>query len=105
MEETFRAGIGECDALCNFATMAMRAVGIPVVVQTTTWTKMDLAHSWCAVLQDGEFYDFSPAYAGPDEYRQKLMTVRYLKPAKSVPATCLMLISKNHGRTMVIPHT
>ena len=82
VEETFRAGIGECDALCNFATMAMRAVGIPVVVQTTTWTKMDLAHSWCAVLQDGEFYDFSPAYAGPDEYRQKLMTVRYLKPAK-----------------------
>ena len=82
IEETFRAGIGECDALCNFATMAMRAVGIPIVVQTTTWTKMDLAHSWCAVLQDGKFHDFSPAYVGPDEYRQKLMTVRYLKPAK-----------------------
>ena len=43
---------------------------------------MDLAHSWCAVLQDGKFHDFSPAYVGPDEYRQKLMTVRYLKPAK-----------------------
>ena len=84
--------------------MAMRAVGIPVVVQTTTWTKMDLAHSWCAVLQDGEFYDFSPAYAGPDEYRQKLMTVRYLKPAK-VYRNLFDADFKNHGRTMVIPHT
>lgn len=82
IEETFRAGIGECDALCNLSTIAMRAVGIPVVVQTTTWTKMDLAHSWCAVLHDGKFYDFSPAYIGPDEYRQKLATVYYLKPAK-----------------------
>ena len=82
VEETFQAGIGECDALCNLATIAMRAVGIPIVVQTTTWTKMDLAHSWCAVLQDGKFYDFSPAYVGPDEYRQKLATVYYLKPAK-----------------------
>ncbi len=82
IEETFQAGIGECDALCNLATMAMRAVGIPIVVQTTTWTKMDLGHSWCAVLQDDKFYDFSPAYVGPDEYRQKLATTYYLKPAK-----------------------
>lgn len=82
VEETFRGGIGECDALCNLATMAMRAVGIPIVVQTATWTKMDLAHSWCAVLYNGKFYDFSPAYVGPDEYRQTLATTYYLKPAK-----------------------
>ncbi|MFQ6927278.1 MAG: hypothetical protein ACLRS8_02755 [Parabacteroides merdae] len=65
---------------------------------------MDLAHSWCAVPQDGEFYDFSPAYAGPDEYRQKLMTVRYLETCK-VRRNLFDADFKNRGRTMVIPHT
>lgn len=82
IEETYYAKMGECDALCNFATYVMRAVGIPVVVQNTIWTNMDLGHSWNAVLQEGHFYDFSPAYVQPDIYKYKLATTSYLKPAK-----------------------
>ena len=82
IEETFYARIGECDALCNLATMIMRSVGIPVVVQTTTWTRMDFGHAWCTVLHNDKFYDFSPAYVQPDIYPHTLATTRYLKPAK-----------------------
>lgn len=82
IEETYHAKTGECEALCNLAIFVMRAAGIPVVVQNTTWTRMDLGHSWGAVWQDGKFYDFSPAFVQPDTYRKRLTTTRFLKPAK-----------------------
>lgn len=82
VDETYRSSTGECEGLCNLNIQVMRALGIPVVVQVTTWTKMDMAHNWCAVLYDGEFHDFSPAYDQPGSYINKLKTVRNLKPAK-----------------------
>lgn len=82
IEETYYAKTGECEALCNLATYIMRAAGIPIVIQNTIWTRMDMGHNWCAVLQDGKFYDFSPAYVQPDTYRNRLTTTNYLKPAK-----------------------
>lgn len=82
VESTYHSGRGSCEDLCNLATLLMRAVGIPVAVQLTTWTKMDLAHSWGVVLHDGKFYNFSPVYGQPDTYREKLETTGYLKPAK-----------------------
>lgn len=82
IEETYYSGIGTCEALCNYGTFAMRACGIPVAVQQTTWTKMDRDHAWCAVLYNGKFYDFGPGDDQPDIYRHKLATTRYLKPAK-----------------------
>lgn len=82
IDETLRSGIGQCEALCNLGTQVMRALGIPVAVQIATWTKLDLGHNWCAVLYDGEFYDFSPAYDQPDAYKQRLTTQKNLKPAK-----------------------
>ena len=82
LEEMERAGIGTCDALCNYTTFVMRAVGIPVAVHQTTWTRMDRGHTWCAVWHDGRFYDFSPGDQQPDVYPHTLATTRYLKPAK-----------------------
>lgn len=82
IEETDRLGIGTCGALCNYGAFVMRACGIPVAIQQTTWTRMDLGHVWCAVLYNGQFYDFGPGDDQPDKYKHKLATVRYLKPAK-----------------------
>lgn len=82
IESTYHSGIGSCEDLCNLTTFLMRSVGIPVATQLTIWTRMSLGHSWCVVLHEGKFYDFSPVYAQPDTYRQKLETTRYLKPAK-----------------------
>ena len=82
IEETETSGIGTCDALCNYTTLVMRSVGIPIAVHQTVWTRMELGHVWCAVLHGGEFYDFSPGDVQPDEYKRVLATKRYLKPAK-----------------------
>ncbi len=82
VEETLRAGKGTCEALCDYTLHAMRAVGIPVVVRQTVWTRMDRGHVWAAVLSDGRFHDFSPADTQADKYTDILYGRRYLKPAK-----------------------
>ena len=82
IEEMERTGIGTCDALCNYTAFVMRAVGIPVAVHQTTWTRMDRGHTWCAVWHDERFYDFSPGDQQPDIYRHTLATVGHLQPAK-----------------------
>ena len=58
IDETYRSGISQCEGLCNLGTFIMRACGIPVTVEQTTWTKMDLGHSWCVVLDNRKFYSF-----------------------------------------------
>lgn len=82
LEETYTSGVSQCEGLCNLGTFIMRACGIPVAVHQTTWTRMDLAHNWCAVLHEGKFYDFSPGDIQPDVYRHTLATTYYLQPAK-----------------------
>lgn len=82
IEETEASGKGTCDALCNFTTMVMRSVGIPVAVHQTVWTRMDRGHVWCAVLHDSLFHDFSPGDVQPGEYKHVLATVKHLMPAK-----------------------
>lgn len=82
IEETYRAGIGTCEALCNYVTLVMRAAGIPVAVRRTTWTRMARGHVWCAVRQDGKSCDFGPGEMPFGAYRHRLATVRYLQPAK-----------------------
>lgn len=66
IEETYRAGISRCEGICNLGTFIMRAVGIPIAVDFTIWAKMDLGHSWCAVLNNGRFYCFGPGEDQPD---------------------------------------
>lgn len=82
IEETYRSGIGTCEALCNYTISVMRAVGIPVAVQQTTWTRMDRGHVWCAVLYNGQFFDFNPGDIQPDKYQDILVYYGHLKPAK-----------------------
>ena len=66
-EETFRTGLGDCNGLCNLTTIVMRAVGIPVTIDHTLWTKMNMGHSWCVVLSDRVFYCFNPGETAPGE--------------------------------------
>ena len=65
IDETYRSGISQCEGLCNLGTFIMRACGIPVTVEQTTWTKMDLGHSWCVVLDNGKFYSFGREKINP----------------------------------------
>lgn len=81
-EETARACRGTCEALCNYTVLAMRAAGIPVAVQQTVWTRMNLGHVWAAVLSEGKWADFSPGSVNADEYSEQLYSRWYLQPAK-----------------------
>lgn len=82
IEETYRTGISQCEGLCNLGTYIMRACGIPVTVEQTTWTKMDLGHSWCAVLDNGMFYSFGPGEDQPGIHARSFSEVRHRRPAK-----------------------
>jgi len=82
IEETYRSGISRCEGLCNLGTFIMRAVGIPVTVDLTTWVKMDLGHSWCTVLDNGRFHSFGPGEDQPGEHARLFSEIRHRKPAK-----------------------
>ncbi|MDR0892284.1 MAG: transglutaminase domain-containing protein [Mediterranea sp.] len=82
IDETYRAGIGRCEAMCNLGAFIMRASGIPVVIDFTTWPKIDLGHSWCAVLDEGHFYAFGIGEQQPNVYVVHLEKSRKLRPAK-----------------------
>lgn len=82
VDETYRFGVGLCEGLCNVGTFIMRAVGIPVAVDMTVWVKMDLGHSWCAVLDNGQFYSFGPGEQQPGEHARRFSVTRHCRPAK-----------------------
>ena len=82
VEETFRAGFGDCSGLCNLTIAIMRSVGIPVTVDHTLWVKMNLGHSWCSVLNEGKFYCFNPGETDPIEYVELLNNTYNRIPAK-----------------------
>jgi hypothetical protein len=82
IDETYAAGYSQCEGMCNLGTYIMRALGIPVTVDMTTWVKMDLGHSWCAVLDDGKFYSFGPGEEQPIEHAKYFSKRRYRRPAK-----------------------
>lgn len=82
IDESYRAGISQCDGICNLGTFIMRAAGIPVAVDFTIWTKMDLGHSWCSVLDSTEFYSFGPGEDQPGVHARLFSEIRYRRPAK-----------------------
>lgn len=82
IEETYKIGIAQCEGLCDLGIFIMRAAGIPVVVEQTVWTRMDLGHSWCAVWDNGRFYCFEPGEEPFDKLKWKLKNVNYMRPAK-----------------------
>ena len=82
IDETYRSSIGLCDGLCNLGIFIMRAVGIPVTIDQTIWTKMDLGHVWCVVLDNGKFYSFDPEGQLPILHAQDFSEKRNLRPSK-----------------------
>lgn len=87
IDETYRLGIGQCEGLCNLGTFIMRACGIPVTIDVTTWTRMDLEHRWCVVLDGGKFYSFGPGEDQPKSHARKYTEFWYFHPSK-VYRTC-----------------
>ena len=82
IDETYRAGYSQCEGMCDLGAYIMRACGIPVAVDQTTWVKMDLGHRWCAVLVDGHFQSFGPGEDQPGVHAQKFAEIRHRRPAK-----------------------
>lgn len=82
IDETYRAGYAQCEGMCDLGTYIMRAVGIPVAVDQTTWVKMDLGHRWCAVLTEDHFESFAPGEDQPGVHKQKFAEKRHRRPAK-----------------------
>lgn len=82
IDETYRAGISQCDGICNLGAFIMRAAGIPVAIDFTIWPKLDLGHSWCAVLENGRFYSFGPGEDQPDVHAKLFSEIRHRRPAK-----------------------
>lgn len=82
VDDMERARKGACEALCDYTVHVMRALGIPVAVHQTVWTRMARGHVWPAVLSGGCFHDFSPGDQNPEAYPETLYRVAYLKPAK-----------------------
>ena len=82
IDETYKLGLGACEGMTNLGVFIMRAVGIPVVIDFTIWTKIDLGHTWIAVLNDGVFHSFEPAGTQPIRHGQVFSTQRNNIPAK-----------------------
>lgn len=82
IEETYACGMARCEGLCDLGLFAMRAVGIPVAMDQTLWTRMDLGHKWGAVWHGGRFHPFSPGENPPGDYLQILNDKQILRPAK-----------------------
>ncbi len=82
IEETYAWGGARCEGLCDLGLFVMRAVGIPVALDKTLWTRMDWGHNWGAVWQDGRFHSFAPGEQLPGEYLPVLNGRGNLRPAK-----------------------
>ena len=82
IEETYASGSSQCEGMCDLGLFIMRAAGIPVAMEQTVWTRMDLGHSWGAVWHDGRFHAFAPGGRAPGTYQQVLNSRGNLRPAK-----------------------
>lgn len=59
VEEMDETGTSNCEGLAIYYTHVMRAVGIPVTMDCTVWTKLTGGHAWCAMLDENrEFQIF-----------------------------------------------
>lgn len=82
VEEVYRSGKGRCDDLAITAAFIMRAVGIPVSIEYTVWSKRDGEHYWCALLNDDrKFYAFAPENEPPGKLAA-MLTRKFVTPAK-----------------------
>lgn len=80
INEIDQTGIGTCEALSNYTTFLMRAIGIPTAIYLTMWTRIDFGHNWCGVLHNGKFHEFNPG--DPDDFKELMGRDYFLQPAK-----------------------
>lgn len=82
IEETYCSGGGLCEDLSMMTIFIMRAVGIPVAMEQTTWVKGDRGHVWATVLSDGRFHGFNPCSDQPNRHLYQYTQRRMRIPAK-----------------------
>lgn len=68
-----------CEGLAMYFTFLMRAVGIPVTLDCTTWAKSEDGHYWCVVMdQNRTFHGFAPAELNCNEFEKTFSGKRTL---------------------------
>ncbi len=82
IEETYNVGTFRCEGLCDLGILIMRACGIPVTVEQATWSKIDLSHYWCSVLDNNKFYSFETGHIQIERHANSLVESENQRPAK-----------------------
>ena len=82
LEETLKRGYDGCVGLCNLNIFIMRALGIPVTSDYTTWTHMNQGHLWCVVFSDGKAYPYDDGNKYFLDYLEFLEEEEVCRPAK-----------------------
>lgn len=72
-----------CEGVAMYAAFLMRAVGIPVALDCTTWAKTPDGHYWCSVMDEGgKWHSFGFAELDCDEHKKWFSKQRLLIPPK-----------------------
>ncbi len=99
IESIQETGVGDCLGLAIYTAFAMRAVGIPVIIDQTIWPKMANGHAWCSVLNyNGKFYDFNPG----DQFDSTSRIAWYREKKLRIPAKVYRIMF--HPQKSDLPH-
>lgn len=72
-----------CEGMAMYDAFLMRAVGIPVVLDCTTWAKTADGHYWCAVMdEEGGWHSFGVAGLNCEQHKEWFSKKRLLIPPK-----------------------
>lgn len=72
-----------CEGLGLYFVFLLRAVGIPVVLDCTTWSKLEDGHFWCAVMDiHRQWHGFGAAELSCEEHQRWFSEKRMLIPPK-----------------------
>lgn len=72
-----------CEGIAMYSTFLMRSVGIPVVLDGTTWSKRSDGHSWCAVMdEERKWHGFGVAELNCEQHKDLFSKKRFLIPPK-----------------------
>lgn len=72
-----------CEGIAIYAAFLMRAVGVPVVLDGTTWAKSSDGHYWCAVMDAaGKWHGFGVAGLTCEQHKEWFSKRKFLIPPK-----------------------
>lgn len=72
-----------CEGLAFYFVFLLRAVGIPVTIDCTTWAKSEDGHFWCAVMDEhSQWHSFGAAELSCEEHKKWFSQYRNLIPPK-----------------------